>query len=70
MEKQPFGQQPIDKPAPLPGHQLQPDTALVEADVTVFAEWMDAELEKLVARWIHLAAPRAGRSSHGRGLGI
>ena len=25
----------------------------------VFGEWLDGELEKLVARWIHLAAPNA-----------
>lgn len=68
MEKQPFDQQPIDTPAQSMGHQLERDTALAEADVSVFAEWMDVELEKLVARWVHLAAPRAGRSSRGRGI--
>lgn len=26
-----------------------------------FGEWLDGELEKLVARWIHLAAPNADR---------
>jgi len=26
-----------------------------------FDEWMDAELDRLVARWIHTAAPNANR---------
>jgi hypothetical protein len=70
MEKQPFEQPPFDKPASLAGHQLERDTALAEVDVSALAEWMDAELEKLVARWVHLAAPRAGRASRDRGLGL
>jgi hypothetical protein len=28
-----------------------------------FSEWMDAELQKLEARWKHLAAPNAERLS-------
>jgi hypothetical protein len=28
-----------------------------------FGLWLDGELDALVARWVHLAAPRAGRSS-------
>ena len=28
----------------------------------LFADWIDGELEKLVAKWIHLAAPNAKRS--------
>jgi hypothetical protein len=30
-----------------------------DARYDVFGEWLDAELEKLVSRWIHLAAPNA-----------
>jgi hypothetical protein len=38
-------------------------TAIQEPDYEeTFGLWMDAELEKLVARWIHLAAPNASRS--------
>jgi hypothetical protein len=38
-------------------------TALQEPDYEeTFGLWMDAELEKLVARWVHLAAPNASRS--------
>jgi len=29
---------------------------------TDFGLWMDAELDRLVARWIHTAAPNASRS--------
>lgn len=41
-----------------------------ETDVNyeLFTAWMDAELEKLVARWCHLAAPNAGRASRSRGV--
>jgi hypothetical protein len=28
-----------------------------------FSQWMDGELEKLVGRWKHLAAPNAERNS-------
>ena len=41
------------------------DTALVVAEsqsFTDFGLWMDAELDRLVARWIHTAAPNASRS--------
>lgn len=31
------------------------------AKEAIFAEWIDGELEKLVAKWIHLAAPNATR---------
>ena len=31
------------------------------ADYAPFGRWLDGELEKLVARWIHLAAPAAAR---------
>lgn len=30
-----------------------------DARYEVFGEWLDIELEKLVSRWIHLAAPNA-----------
>lgn len=70
MEKQPFEQQPIDNAAEPKGHQSDRATALAEPDVAVFAQWMDVELEKLVARWVHLAAPRAGRAPRGRRTGL
>jgi hypothetical protein len=38
-----------------------PTTVAEEQALTAFGEWMDAELDKLVARWIHLAAPNAQR---------
>ena len=31
------------------------------ADYAPFGRWLDGELEKLVGRWIHLAAPAASR---------
>jgi hypothetical protein len=38
-------------------------TVIQEPDYEeTFGLWMDAELEKLVARWVHLAAPNASRS--------
>ena len=40
-----------------------PTTAAEEQALEVFGQWMDSELEKLVARWIHLAAPNAQRPS-------
>ena len=70
FEQQPFEQQPVGQPDRLAGHQLEQPIALAEPDVTLFAQWLDAELEKLVARWIHLAAPRAGRTSLGRRVGL
>ncbi|HEY2841878.1 MAG TPA: hypothetical protein VGJ26_22155 [Pirellulales bacterium] len=43
--------------------------ALSEAEEKALAEfdcWMDGELEKLVARWSHLAAPNAAKRGAGR----
>jgi hypothetical protein len=34
-----------------------------------FDRWLDDELEKLVARWAHTAAPNAFRASLGRDRG-
>ncbi len=31
----------------------------------VFDQWMDSQLEQLVARWIHTAAPNASRVQRG-----
>jgi hypothetical protein len=31
-----------------------------------FGAWFDGELEQLVARWIHLAAPNASKRNFGR----
>lgn len=42
------------------------DATLVALESRSFQDfelWMDAELERLVARWIHAAAPNAGRIS-------
>ena len=36
-------------------------TATQEPSYEAFGVWIDGELEKLVARWIHLAAPNASR---------
>jgi hypothetical protein len=44
-------------------HPGLPVVELEEARYEVFGEWLDVELEKLVARWIHLAAPNASRPS-------
>ena len=41
-------------------------TAVEEPNYEAFGTWMDGELEKLVARWIHLAAPNASRPSRRR----
>ena len=44
-------------------------TALTAAEEKALAEfdcWMDVELEKLVERWSHLAAPAASKPSLGR----
>ena len=47
----------------------RPDEARTNASLAahetfpVFAEWMDLELRKLEARFIHLAAPNAARSA-------
>jgi hypothetical protein len=38
-------------------------TVTQEPSYEALGLWMDGELEKLVARWIHLAAPNASRSS-------
>jgi hypothetical protein len=32
-----------------------------EQALNEFSQWMDGELEQLVARWAHLAAPNASR---------
>jgi hypothetical protein len=40
-----------------------------EPNYEAFGLWLDLELEKLVARWAHLAAPNATRSKrHSRGV--
>jgi hypothetical protein len=50
-----------------PRDQRSPDVfdeftdGLAQGDYSQFGQWLDAELEKLVARWIHLAAPSASR---------
>jgi hypothetical protein len=42
----------------------KPDTTEVARAIKSFADfdhWMDGQLEELVARWIHTAAPNADR---------
>ena len=49
--------------------QEQAQTALVVEESKSFAEFdhaMDEQLERLVARWIHTAAPNASRVSRTR----
>jgi hypothetical protein len=52
-----------------PNDRLPEQQPTIQATVTqepsyeAFGLWMDDELEKLVARWIHLAAPNASRPS-------
>jgi hypothetical protein len=36
-------------------------TAAEEQALAEFGRWLDGELDQLVARWIHLAAPNAAR---------
>ena len=35
-----------------------------EQSLAEFGRWMDGELEQLVARWAHLAAPNASRRAN------
>jgi hypothetical protein len=42
--------------------QTSATIAAEELASEAFGQWLDVELEKLVARWIHLAAPNATRS--------
>ncbi len=35
--------------------------ALESASFQVFEQWMDGELDRLIAQWIHAAAPNAQR---------
>ncbi|HVU86744.1 MAG TPA: hypothetical protein VHD36_05455 [Pirellulales bacterium] len=35
-----------------------------EQALAEFGRWLDGELEQLVARWVHLAAPNASRRAH------
>ncbi|MBI2823545.1 MAG: hypothetical protein HYX69_02505 [Planctomycetia bacterium] len=45
-------------------------TAAEEQALAKFGCWLDGELDRLVARWIHLAAPNAARRERvGRRLG-
>ena len=49
------------------------DVALVVLEsesFTQFDQWMDADLERLVARWIHTAAPNANRVALLRGRSL
>ncbi len=51
---------------PFPAPPRDEDVAMVVLESTSYQEfdqWMDVELERLVARWIDSAAPNAGRMS-------
>lgn len=52
-----------------PPEPRQEDVVLARetASFQEFDQWMDVELERLVARWIHTAAPNAHRMSLLRG---
>ena len=41
--------------------QVAEFSAAEEQALADFGRWLDAELDVLVARWIHLAAPNASR---------
>jgi hypothetical protein len=43
-----------------PGNQVGA-LPIGSADYAPFGRWLDGELEKLVARWAHLAAPASAR---------
>jgi len=65
MKKQPTNNPPRPQSPPaLP----ELGSAAEEAALEQFGLWMDGQLEELVAKWAHLAAPNASRSRRG-GLG-
>ncbi len=41
--------------------ETAPMTAAQEQALADFGHWLDGELEQLVAKWVHLAAPNASR---------
>ncbi len=44
----------------------------IHVDLVAYCEmdaWMDAQVEQLIARWLHLAAPGAARSRRSSALG-
>lgn len=55
----PHKDEPQNVPDPLP--PAGPPVALSD-DYEAFGLWMNVQLSQLVARWKHLAAPRASRS--------
>jgi len=47
---------------PLTSRDDEPTMVIVESQSFVdFDQWMDVQLDSLVARWIHMAAPNASR---------
>lgn len=49
---------------PLTAQGVEPTMVLVESKPFVdFDQWMDEQLDELVARWVHAAAPNAARAS-------
>ncbi len=51
-----------------PGARARDDEASRAAQAVrsyaAFERWMDTQLEELVSRWIHTAAPNASRPTH------
>ena len=55
----------------LSSEPVEPDDVRLAEPQTLaeFDTWMDDQLESLVARWIHMAAPNASRAAILRGVG-
>ncbi len=48
---------------PLTSRDDEPTMVIVESQGFVhFDQWMDGQLDELVARWVHTAAPNASRA--------
>jgi hypothetical protein len=55
---------------PSPARKLEAQQVFQDLEsYATFDRWIDAELEKLVARWIHRAAPNAQRAAFREKLG-
>jgi hypothetical protein len=61
MNDQPSPNDRLPENEPIVHNATGPATATQEPNYDAFGLWMDSELDKLVARWIHLAAPNASR---------
>jgi hypothetical protein len=64
---------PLEPESPRPEETLDVTASTATAEdlaLEAFDLWMDRELEKLVARWVHLAAPNAEQASFRRNRGL